>query len=496
MEAGQFSASYRVFRADLSKVFESIIADRVGLIWLLLLTAIGTAVRVWFLNQPMRYDETLTYLGSVAPGVDRLFFYRVPNNHVAHSLLVYLSTSVLGGEPWAIRLPAFAAGVLLMPMTYFCARTVFHRAAGLLSAGLVAGSPFLVLFSTNARGYSGIALITLALIPLTLYFVRSESGFAGLLVALLSALGLYTIPVMLFPIAMLGVWSFLLAYQAGGLAKTLRLIRLLAWVVLLCALATAVLYAPVVLRSGIESLLGGDFTVPRPLAQVAEVWLRAVWETWLRYHRDIPGFVQACLGACLLAGVVYLWRANRPALLLLPAVPLGIGTVLLAMRVVPFQRTWIFLLPLGFCLADAGLAAMLRFLGRRARVWVIGALGLLFALGIGYHLASTDAVVFYPETGTLPDAEAIAQYLEPRLQEGDWVLARKNMPLRYYFGRLGMPREVFRQGGDGDIYVVVRYPAETFERVTEVYGVQLDGDDFRVERFPAALLYLPRGPAD
>jgi hypothetical protein len=498
--AGRLSASARAFGRDLGQLLRRLAADRLSLAGLALLTLAGLLVRLWNLSQPMRYDEANTYLATVMPRTLQVFYYGTPNNHVAHSLLVYASTAIFGDAPWAIRLPAFAAGVLLVPMSYLCARTVFRRSAGLLAAGLVAGCPYLVLFATNARGYSQIALLTLALVPLVPYFVRTESGFAGLLIALLSALGLYTIPVMLFPIAALALWSLLLAYHLGGLAKALRVARLLAGTLLLCAVATVLLYTPVAIMSGWRAIVANQYVSPLPLADAMRAWPSMVADTSLRFLKDVPGAIQIAIAGLMLAGAVTLWRANRTAFLLLPAAVVGIGAVLLARRVVPYQRTWIFLLPLSFCLADAGLAGLaglVRLAGlaglvhHRPRDVAGGALGLLFALGMGVYLVRTNAVVYYPETGAMPDAEAIALALKPYVQEGDWVLARKNLPLRYYGVLLGMPLDVFRGGGDGDRYVVVQLPRETFERVTRVYGLQLDEEDFVVQEFPTALLYLP-----
>jgi hypothetical protein len=492
--AERFRASARAFGADLRGLLQRVAADRRGLLWLALLTLAGIVVRIWFLDQPMRYDEAHTYLAYVQPRNLRLFYYPVPNNHVAHTLLVYLSTALLGDGPWAIRLPAFLAGVLLIPATYLCARTVFDRSAGLVAAGLVAGSPSLVLYSTNARGYSGIALLTAALVPLTLYLVRKESVFAGLLVALLAAVGLYTVPIMLFPLAMLAVWSLLLAYHYGGRARTLRLACLGGWVLLLCAAMTALLYTPVVIMSGLSSVVANRAVLPVPVGQVVQSWPGMASEAWLRLGRDIPVACQVILGVGLLAGAVHTWRTKRPAFLLIPAAVIGSGALLLALRVVPPTRTWLFFVPLGFCLADAGITGLMRVLSRDTRVLVAGALGSLFAVGITWHLVSTDAVASYPETGaTIPDAEAIGLSLQAHLREGDRILATRNLPLRYYASRLGIPLEAFGEGGAGEVYVVVRLPKETFHKVTAVFDLQLDEGDYAVEAFPSALLYLPRG---
>jgi 4-amino-4-deoxy-L-arabinose transferase-like glycosyltransferase len=496
--AGQFLDSSRAFCTDLGRLLKQIAADRHSLIWLLLISVVGTAVRIWFLDQPMRYDEAHTYMTFVEPGVDRLFYYQEPNNHVGHTLLVYVSTSLFGDEPWAIRLPTFLAGILAVPMTYLCARTVFRRSLGLVAAGLVAASPILVLYSTNARGYSGIVLTTMVLIPLNLYLVRKESAFAGFLVADLMAIGLYTIPIMVFPIAMLVVWSILLAYHSGGWSKTLRVLRSLVLVLLLCGIVTLLLYTPVILTSGLSRLVANNTISPRALSESVALWPQLAQRVWMQYFADLPVLVRLFLGVCLFAGSVYLWKVNRPAFLLVPASLIGIGLMLFATRTLPFVRTWTFLLPLGFCLVDAAITAVVRLFAVPIRVTAAGALGLLFAVGISYNLTALNVVPRYPETGPAPDAEAIVQYLEPRLNEGDWVLVRRFWPFRYYGHHLGMPLGSFAKvgQGDGDIYVVVQLPGSTFEKVVRKNYPELDKEDYAIQEFPSTLLYVPKGAAD
>lgn len=496
--AGQFLDSSRVFRTDLGRLLKQIAADKRSLAWLVFITLVGIVIRIWFLDQPIRYDEAHTYMTFVEPGADWLFYYQEPNNHVGHTLLVYISTSLFGDQPWAIRIPAFLAGVLSVPMTYLCARTVFKQTTGLVAAGLVAGSPYLVFFSTNARGYTGIVLLTLGLVPITLYAVRKESILAGFLFALLSAIGLFTIPIMSFPIAMLAVWSLFLAYHIGGWAKALRIVRAAVLIIVLCATLTLVLYTPVFVTSGMRSVVDNPYIQPQTLSRALASWPHMAIETWTLYHRDIPGLLAACLGILALVGTFYLWRANRLALLLIPAVLIGVGVVLLVTRTIPYVRTWTFLLPLGFCLVDAGITAMMRFFAATARVTAAGALGLLFAVGISYNLATTNAVPQYPETGPVPDAEAIVLYLKPRLKDGDWVLARRFWPFRYYGHHHGMPIWRFaKEGqGDGDIYVVVQLPGGTFEKVIRSNYPELNEEDYVIQEFPTTLLYVPKAPGD
>src|SRR5215203_4846783 len=117
-------------------------------------------IRLLYMRQPIRHDEAYTYLYFASqPLGSALSDYTVPNNHLFHTLLVKAVTSVLGGSLPAIRLPAFVAGLLVVPAVYLLTRrSSGDRAAALIAMAAAAVWPELVHYSTNARGYSFIAL--------------------------------------------------------------------------------------------------------------------------------------------------------------------------------------------------------------------------------------------------------------------------------------------------------------------------------------------------
>ncbi len=78
------------------------------------LTLAGAAVRWRFLNHPMRYDESFFYTANCSRS---LWYIATHWGHVLHSLLVRVATHFLGASPPAVRLPAFVAGVMLIPLT-------------------------------------------------------------------------------------------------------------------------------------------------------------------------------------------------------------------------------------------------------------------------------------------------------------------------------------------------------------------------------------------
>ncbi len=170
-----------------------------------MLLAIG--LRLAFLNQPMRYDEALTFNEFASrPLYYGLSFYPDPNNHLLNTLLVHVTSTGLGTQPWVLRLPAFVAGVLLVPATYALARLLYGRRAAFLGAVLVAVSSYLVEYSTNSRGYTLQALCFVTMFGLAGVAVRRDSPTALLLATLVAALGAYALPTMFYGVVIVAAW--------------------------------------------------------------------------------------------------------------------------------------------------------------------------------------------------------------------------------------------------------------------------------------------------
>jgi 4-amino-4-deoxy-L-arabinose transferase-like glycosyltransferase len=175
---------------------------------------LGAIPRVIHLFYPMQYDEAYTFMAFARPPLYyTLTDYHLPNNHVFHSVLVHFSTRLWGEDPWAIRLPAFLAGWLLIPAVYLLAETLYNSRVALIAAILVAGWPNLINYSANARGYSLIMLLTLGLFYLGTRVLHEDRLGLWLGMSLLAAIGLFTVPVMAYPLAMLGIWMVMEAVR-------------------------------------------------------------------------------------------------------------------------------------------------------------------------------------------------------------------------------------------------------------------------------------------
>jgi len=338
---------------------------------------IGVAVRAVLLFGPLHYDEAFTVVEFAWRSP--LFFlsrYLFPNNHVFHTLLVWCVHTVGGNQLWALRLPAFLAGVAVLPATYLLARRVANESAATIATALAAVATPLVEYSAQARGYTIVTLLFLLLFLIDDDRVR----------AILIAVGGWTVPTMLFAAA---AW-------AGWMAITQRAWRRIAAVAAVSAALTFLLYVPIFVVSGPSSMIadGNVRSVTYGYDDLGRQLPPSFLDTWERWSISFTLPFALVAGAAAAVAIV----RRRPAGVLLGSALVALGTMLLVIRKVPFPRIWIFLLPL-YLIAAADSLALLP----RANVAAV-----LLALLLGANalrVTNRDDFIDHP---SLRDAPAIA----------------------------------------------------------------------------------------
>jgi 4-amino-4-deoxy-L-arabinose transferase-like glycosyltransferase len=409
---------------------------RVGLV---AIVAIGVALRLAYLAQPMRYDEAVTYMYFVRlDWADALTTYTYPNNHLFHTALAKAAVSLFGSTPWALRLPAFLAGCAVIPATYAAARALYDGRAALVAAALVAASGALILYATNARGYS---LVVLAFLLLTLQgarLLRGSPSHEWVHFAVIAALGLWTIPVMLYPLGAVALWLALTLLVDDRRGELRRLGVALGIVGLLTLLA----YGPVVSREGFAAVARNRFVAASGWLEFFTTLPASVGQALSSWSLGIPplvGFALLFLAAIALRhhGSVSRFRVGLPL-----AAFVWCSWLLVVNHRAPFARVWLWLLPLAASLAGAGAVRLLER-GARTASWIqfrAPAIATGIAVALGLSVALSRAVRLSTDTGSFRDAPAAAEHLRRVLRPGDRVLAPipSNGPLQYYMHRLGL----------------------------------------------------------
>ena len=405
--------------------------ERAHLSLLVLIVLGGALVRLRLLAGPVMFDEADTLFEFVRRPVNvGLTFYPTPNNHVFHTLLEHTGVALFGTAEWVIRLPAFLAGVAVIPMTYVTTRVLYNRDAALIAAGLVAPSAALVEYSLNGRGYTMVCAAFLALVALGHRLIHRPCGAAWVLWVVIAALGFYTLPIMIFPIAITALWMAIAIAVEAPRAERPALLRALLLALVTTAVLAFLLWAPTIDQSGWS--FREPTTAGKLLRKVSDLWT-AAWPAW----------VTTVLAVGLVAGVGIHRRIARrsvPVVVGLAAIPV----LLLVLPVPPFARSWLFLLPLVSGIAAAGLVGLMRAIDRRGRFVGSAAVALAFGALVGRGLAVGQEQLPNSTDPPLRDGKAATRYLKRHLSPGEQVvIGPYEFPaFTYYFDRQHLDRAI------------------------------------------------------
>ncbi len=116
--------------------------------------------------------------------------------------------SKLGSDPWLLRLPSLLAGVATIPLVYVLGSMTVGRRAGAVATVLVAFSPAMMFYSTEARAYALLAFLVICSTIVLLVAMQRESLGWWVLYALLLAASMYTHYASIFILIGQTAWAF------------------------------------------------------------------------------------------------------------------------------------------------------------------------------------------------------------------------------------------------------------------------------------------------
>ncbi|MEC9378300.1 MAG: glycosyltransferase family 39 protein, partial [Candidatus Latescibacterota bacterium] len=349
---------------------------------------LACVLRLLTLGSSLGHDEAYTLEAFASQPYERIVTsYAAPNNHILHSLMVRCSVQLLGTESWAVRLPAFAAGILAVPLIFVLARNLFLSAsAGLIAAWMLAMMPVHILYSQAARGYS----LSILLAILALYAIHravTEGSFRQWIsFGLWGFLGAWTLPSGAFHVVSLGIWGVLKAGPDGRRrALSATLATLAAIVLAYLPISDALTKAGE--RWGVDVGLSDPLALPRVFTDAAAIWIRG-WESLLPTVAALTGLALAS-------------RRNRDLtryLALAWSVPMVAAVVL---GVAGQPRSYLYLLPTFVLAAAYGLTQVPRV---RHRVVIVAVL----LGGYGWSAVTSAEISKQDPYGELADYMAAA----------------------------------------------------------------------------------------
>jgi hypothetical protein len=424
---------------------------------LLGIMAVAVAYRLEYIYSSLHHDEAYTFMAFAHSLRAAISDYHLPNNHVFHTLLVYFSTHLFGHSPWAVRLPAFTAGVLLVPAVYALGRRVYDRWVGLGAGILAATSPVLIGYSVNARGYTLMALLGVLMLVLGVGVRRTKNRFLWGLISLSGALGMYTNPAFLFPFGILYVWLFMEAVVEVPAGYASRWDFTKYWLVsgLTAAGLTLVFYLPILVYSGPGALFGNEFVTPVPWVDFLETLARRLADTWADWIYHVPLWMLLLAVAGLVLGLIFHKKVSSVRIPMQVSALLWIVVLLIIQRPNAWGKIWVFLLPLVLLWAAAGLLGLLgRVVVKKVPLSLpLVALMLLVCLGRAAWL-----VPQLPELWALHgDEENAVLSVEDRLQSGAGLVVAPpdDAPVWYYAELHGVAASLYKPGAQFERLVVL-----------------------------------------
>jgi len=444
-----------------------------------LVVVIGAAVRIALLDQVMRNDEVVTATRFAVDLGTALTDYSAPNNHILHTVLVNLSTSVFGLEAWAIRLPALIFGLaLIVAVDWWIFSATGRRSGALFAAALVAGSSMLIEYSTVARGYTMVAVAFVVLLEISRRLLQEPTFGLWSTWVIVAVAGMATVPVFAFPLSAVVGWM-LLNVLAGRSRSGRETFAQLAIAGLAVGILTILVYTPAAIVSGVEAILDNPFVQSLAWSELPYTWYRLMANLTALVFRDGMAAVLYC--ALFVAAVIY----NRSIFgqFLSPALgmvgPFGLAV---ARMVVPPQRVWLFTWPLvlGMAGAAAGLLLEQRLPRLATKSWTV-AMAVSISTVMGLSTLASGEVQASREGGAFHDAPEVAKLLMSEIDANDRIVVESHprIVLDWYLSPAETLDAVLRRDFENAdrVFVVVYHP-----RPQDLAGV-LDGSGVPVAEF-------------
>lgn len=327
---------------------------------------IGVGYRLPWMRRGLGQDELFTAVHFVeVPSIRQTLFQNLAfNNHVLYSAMAVVSEKIFGHSEWALRIPALVLGVATIWVIFVVSRDLIGPWAALLASLALTLSPAHIVWSVQARGYSGLIFFTL----LSSYFYfrlwRSPDPRIALYFVVTSVLSVYVHlygSCVVAVQALLAVRSYWTAPKARGVPRSAGLLAASFFAIGTVSIA---LYVPMLRELIRDAQTRGhsDFDPAFPWSVLQ-----------LLSGTDQPLVILLMLTVGVI-GVVSLLRSHGEHVKYFVAL-LGLPLLLMWLLVRPFDlyaRLFAYFLPVYLILVVAGLQAMWKMIPmahQQRRTW-------------------------------------------------------------------------------------------------------------------------------
>ena len=446
------------FKSDVRQLYQWICGGGEGdtmwitvVFWCVLLVAFG--VRLFFMGQGVHADEARTYNAyAFRPFIILLADWTAPNNHIFHSLLARISYLLFGDSLANLRLPAFGFGMLFLPIVYLFGKQYYNRITGLLLMSFYSVSYAYVSYSVMGRGYTILFCCTYMLFIMGRALIEfPANGVVWVLAAIISVVGCWTIPTMLYSVAGVGLWLFLRkpVERSGGEGFVVWWAQLLIFAFVVGVLV-ALVYSP--------AFVATDWTL------INDDSALTTYRTWVNIRLEVPNVLRQ-IQSTLFKSIPYWVRVaiiglgglglfcrqspngRRGMPLIICVLFVACCIPICIQRVIPYARIYTVFFPLIVVVPLFGISCGIQRIIKSPikQKWLAGGVGLLFVIVMGGQLLKDHADCYFKTGDHVPDAKKVALFLHDNASPSDIIVAWSPMPgpLVFYFNQLKIKHRVW-----------------------------------------------------
>lgn len=473
------------------------------------LILIAAVFRIVQLNAPIGWDEAVVFFWIAERSLFAVLsdFSNV-GNHLFFTFLMGVSNELFGDAQWVLRLPAFFAGIALVPAVFFFASVFTNKRTAWIASAIATGLNYLIFASTNARGYILQALlVTVVFWSLAKFLLEGYKTKHFWILVFSLALAHYTLPNTIFILPAVFLLPFTLnsqrQYDEKHDGKIKRFKRAF-WPIAIAGLFTLLLYLPVAFGTGVSEAIGHKHLRPQSASDALFNLWRQGEAFWIQCHWGVFDFFIWLSLIFMGLGLIRL-LCTRNSLFIIFV--LNIATmVVLSMFVVRAgpARSYLLFLPFALVVFAYGVEMLIpkiALLGRSCSVPLISVLLALIMGGTSIYctdLRDNSSLFYARERG----ARELVVSLAADLRESDFVVHLIPQH-KYWMHRLSISRNKLKKFTESDflhyggkrIFVILRNRRETVDTIiSRSYLSKLN--ELNLDNFKKPKLYRTFGDFD
>jgi len=451
-----FSGHYRL-GILLGKFFDRLVyyfknEDRLYFYFFLATLISAVAFRLIYITKPINYSEASIYLSYIENKTFHdLFAYTSIDNFTLNNIAIKLSCAIFGSNILALRLPSLFAGIALIPVCYATARLFYNKTSALMFAAVVAASPLLIYYSTDARGISLLMLLFFVLLILAKYLKDNNDSIVWIIFSVVAALGFFTSPLFILAFITVLLWIILSVVFKDSAYGLPEIAKRCGTVLAATFIFTFLFYIPAIISTGIKNIINFNFSRADSIYHSFYSSFTSIEDSWFKGAGNLNISLLILLCITVVISLIIHRKYKKHKICLIYPMAAAVLTFLLLKVLLISEQTYAFVLPVLFMVACAAVAYMVELVGSKiasgkksgSLKWIIPSTSILLLAVIFAFSFFAGSVENINNQYSFKDYQKLADDCRDIITDKNRIICPKpsDILLQYYLSKKNMALE-------------------------------------------------------